>query len=80
MVEHYQPLNCRGAVFWEIIVFAIIGNLQVNLTQCDQAKQESQQKQGEEEQTEQPLPPGATGIRAAAESSTSEDTTVPANL
>lgn len=39
---------------------------QFNLTQSNEAKQESQQEQGEKEKAQQPLPPGATGVRTTA--------------
>lgn len=53
---------------------------QFNLTQSNEAKYESQQEQGEEEKAQQPLPPGATRVRTAAQSSTSEDAAVPVNF
>lgn len=52
----------------------------MSLTQCDEPEQEAQQEQQEEEEAQQPLPPRATGVRAAAKSSTSEDAAVSVDL
>lgn len=54
--------------------------MEVDLTQCNEPEEESQQEQSEEEKTQQPFPPWATGVGAAAQSSTSKDATVPVNL